>query len=504
MHVKSFKKFAAMFVMVAAAFTALPLRAETIVPADFDHSVVIRFDGYAGAAALTNFPALIQFGEGVDGFSFSHFESDDYSDLRFTKDDGVTAIPFEVETWRSTPPVALSPTNIPGCQIWFMADDGVETNASGNVTTWLDRSGNGRNASNATADQQPALQPNAQNSLPAVRFDGAGDRLSYNGTFLAGTDYTVFIVEGRRDNSVNWILRGSAGGSDNNINLNIGYRDNTTFSHAQYGNDYDMSVAGFTAQQFNVFTVDCGIDQKHTWRNGALLGSKNDSTKLVSYAGATIGGNGGYNGDIAEVIIYNRTLSAAEMAAVHLYLEAKYAIAIEVDDAAAMSASVWVQVPELTNSAAVYAYWGNAAATELPAYTTNGATWAEAFGGVWHMSEVDAQDSTANLNHGIAVNGPHTLPAVVDDGLKFNSAANQDVRVEDHASLDASGDFTASLWFRSSLTGLWYRNLMANFGLESSQTVFWGLGWMSPNNIGFAVRTGDGCRDASFGRRVQR
>ncbi len=487
MSANPLKRYAALCVM-AAVFVSSQVRSETIVPGDYAKSVMIRFDGYSGTTTLSNFPALIRFGEGVEHFSFSDFESDDYSDLRFTKDDGVTAIPFEVEQWQSTAPTASVPTNIPGCQVWFRADDGVLTNESGSVTNWLDRSGNGRNALNATAAEQPIVQPNALNSLPAVRFDGAGDRLFYNGTFLAGTDYTIFIVEGRLDTSVNWILRGSAGSPDINHNLIIGYRDNTTFTHAQYGNDYDMTVAGFTAQEFNVFTVDSGVSAKHTWRNGALLGSRNDSTKLVSYNGATIGGQGAYTGDIAEVIIYNRTLNAVEMAAVHLYLEEKYAIDIEIDTDAARTASVWVQVPELTNNAAIFAYWGNAAATELPVYTTNGLTWAEAFGGAWHMNEVNPLDSTTNLNHGVASNTPDLVPAVVEHGLKFVETSQEDVRVADSASISASGDFTASLWFRSTMGAGWYQNLMGNFGASGASTTFWGLGWVNPSDLGFIVR----------------
>ena len=64
---------------------------------------------------------------------------------------------------------------------------------------------------------------------------------------------------------------------------------------------------------------------------------------------------------------------------------------------------VWVQVPELTNGSAIWAYWGDPSLTNSPApCTTNGATWSDEFAGVWHMTEANAIDSTTNGNTGVA------------------------------------------------------------------------------------------------------
>lgn len=478
--------------VVAAVFVAVGVRAGEINPGDYANTALIRFDGYTGASTLTNFPALIQLQEGVNGFSFSQMNSEDYSDLRFTKDDGVTELAFEVEEWNSTAPIAANPTNVAGCQVWFKADAGVLTNASGRVTSWLDQSGRGRHATNNTADQQPALRQNALNSLPAIRFDGMDDRLNFNATFLANTGYTIFLVEGRLSSKAsNWIIRGTDadGEASRNKNLHVGYRDNITFAHAQYSNDYNMDVPGYSSQQFEVYTLDCG-DSKHTWLNGTLLGSAADSSKLLSYNGASVGGNGAYQGEIAELIIYNRILSKREMAGVHLYLKHKYALEIVVDDAQTISALVWVQVPELTHNSAIHAYWGNPVATVIPDYTTNGAVWAAEFGGVWHMNERDVIDTTVNQNHGLSSNSPAVVPANIGAGVAVEASARQDIRVDQGDSIKATGNFTASIWFRSSWEGKWFRNLMGNFGAggNGGSGTFWGLGWMEKNDIGFAVR----------------
>lgn len=64
----------------------------------------ITFSGYNppdGGAPLTNFPALITFSHNINnsGFDYSLFLSPPYGDLRFTADDHITPLDFEVESW---------------------------------------------------------------------------------------------------------------------------------------------------------------------------------------------------------------------------------------------------------------------------------------------------------------------------------------------------------------------------------------------------------------------
>ena len=65
---------------------------------------------------------------------------------------------------------------------------------------------------------------------------------------------------------------------------------------------------------------------------------------------------------------------------------------------------VWVQVPQLTSSSYIWAYWGNPSVAGSPSvYAANGAMWpTNAFAGVWHMGQPNTLDSTANGNNGTA------------------------------------------------------------------------------------------------------
>ncbi len=170
------------------------------------------------------------------------------------------------------------------------------------------------------------------------------------------------------------------------------------------------------------------------------------------------------------------------------------------------SSYTWVQVPELVDSSTyIWAYWGNSRATNTPAYTTNGATWSEGFGGVWHMDAVDPEDATANDNDGAGSNTPTLADGVAGDGLALQDLSatagdEDDIRVDDDDSIDPLS-FTASTWIHTSMAGGWYRNIMGSFGAGGGQNggTFWGLGWMAANNLGFVVRVGGGGNTTQIG-----
>jgi len=83
---------------------------------------------------------------------------------------------------------------------------------------------------------------------------------------------------------------------------------------------------------------------------------------------------------------------------------------------------VWVQVPTIPadGSGAIWANWGSTSASNQLACTTNGATWANGYAGVWHMTQTNAQDSTANLYNGFSTNNVGAV-GYVGTGQSFSS-----------------------------------------------------------------------------------
>ena len=211
---------------------------------------------------------------------------------------------------------------------WVDADTITGTNGQP-VSLWQDLSGNDRHATQADSDRQPAYSNSMAliNGHAAIRLDSADDGMEFDGSFLTGTDYTVIVVEGRRDTGVNYLLTGSAPTANNN--LHAGYRNNTTITHDHWATGYNMGVAGYSSQQFktHAYWLKSGTGRR-VWLNGGLLGSSGTFAYLASYNGATIGGNPAvanpYGGDIAEVIIYTKALTDEEHRQVGRYLEEKY------------------------------------------------------------------------------------------------------------------------------------------------------------------------------------
>ena len=148
--------------------------------------------------------------------------------------------------------------------VWLDADDSstlwqdttalTEANQTGHgIALWQDRTPHERNATMATFATQPVLRENFLNGRSVLRFDGT-NYLDVDFSWLANTDYTVIAVEGRRSNkSSNYFLLNS-GGNSSNRNGHFGYRQNGTYTLAQYGNDLDSGIAGYSQQVFRAWT----------------------------------------------------------------------------------------------------------------------------------------------------------------------------------------------------------------------------------------------------------
>ena len=68
---------------------------------------------------------------------------------------------------------------------------------NGFVTTWYDQSGNGNDATQSTASDQPQIVSSGsvitENGEPAVQFDGSDDNL-YSSTFSQNQPNTIFVI----------------------------------------------------------------------------------------------------------------------------------------------------------------------------------------------------------------------------------------------------------------------------------------------------------------------
>lgn len=218
----------------------------------------------------------------------------------------------------------------------FLAAEAVDSTA---ISTWYDnnpQSSYKNNLSQTTATNKPTFYENVFNgAIPAIRFDGTNDFMPFDGTPLIGTPYTIFIVEQRRvaNAGIMTILGGTNNGTTNG-NMHLGYRSNTTVTHAQFSNDVDYTITAFSSivPRIHTFWLSTTSGKKYYLNGGTTADatSAGQTATMVSYSGSSIGRSVWlyYNGDIAEIIIFTRSLKDEERQSIETYLSKKYGIGI--------------------------------------------------------------------------------------------------------------------------------------------------------------------------------
>lgn len=210
-------------------------------------------------------------------------------------------------------------------------------NDGSNISTWKDNNINAVNKNDATmttAANQPKLYQNAfYDSIPGLRFDGNNDYLNFNLSKIVNSNYLIFIVEKRNNILANCIIGGNSFG--HNTAIHVGYFDNSPqyirFAHFGEGTNADFSTPAFKAndQVIHTFSFNGSTGKRYS-KNGKIIGTVNQLAPLVSNNSVTIGkfGSGYYNGDLAEIIIFKRSLKTEEIEAVESYLGSKYGISV--------------------------------------------------------------------------------------------------------------------------------------------------------------------------------
>lgn len=180
---------------------------------------------------------------------------------------------------------------------------------------------------------KPILKVSIQNSRHVVRFDGTDDQLSKSSFQDFGDAYTVFAVAkyssaGDTSQAILDVAISGSSGSGFSLYHESGaiwrVRDATT----------NRSVTGANCRD-NVFRIFRGVVSttlSQFWINNASVGTiaytaPNPNT-LNSLVIGRLAGNVGYsfNGDLAELMIYSRNLTAQEQTDIETYLNAKWAV----------------------------------------------------------------------------------------------------------------------------------------------------------------------------------
>jgi hypothetical protein len=231
----------------------------------------------------------------------------------------------------------FTPRSISGLAAWWDASDAASiTTVSGAVSQWNDKSGNGVHATQTTANNRPVNTSQTLNGRAVMTFDGSNDIMSFTGT--ARTDETQFVVV--RNNmvasavSTQQILGdASSGFGVTAVIKNDGSTNSDVFTHCG-GFSLGTTSARYQFPANNPFGPAV-VSAIRSSASGGILRTdgvqRATCTTSNSYALARIGGVGSslpLNGYIAEIVIYSRALSVADVQRVERYLGTKWGVTV--------------------------------------------------------------------------------------------------------------------------------------------------------------------------------
>ncbi|MFT7098370.1 MAG: prepilin-type N-terminal cleavage/methylation domain-containing protein [Rickettsiales bacterium] len=239
-------------------------------------------------------------------------------------------------------PVALTPNLVawyePVLRTSFNENhkyDGDSLGADGAIG-WMDSSPSGDNNA-LIGDVAPTYSKYSINNLPSINFNGATSFLTFNHSDLIQRYFTIFIVEQRASAGVNHLL-------SFNDDTNLGYVDGENIGGM--GISVAEPVPIFNGLDPRILTFLSAREISHTkgvFINGGsgsvapdLPSANQPADGLVTNQIAGFIGKGSiadtesfYQGNIAEIIIFNRDLNLIERNRIQKYLGKKYNIRME-------------------------------------------------------------------------------------------------------------------------------------------------------------------------------
>ncbi|MBX3737166.1 MAG: fibronectin type III domain-containing protein [Candidatus Didemnitutus sp.] len=226
-----------------------------------------------------------------------------------------------------------APTVSAGLRAWYRADKGVIKDENNRISQWTDLSGQAFHVRQTIDNaRRPLLVADAINHKAALEFDSTQVLQSsgFADVCAGSDDETLFVVavpsavQGDRANVVylghgeqGYFADGLQGDSNNNYMM-------------AWPGDYAPAVTA-TPNAVQIFSAVKEAAQAASFLNGTAVASRAVQPEIVAPPAVMAIGNGthpyyGFNGRIAEVLIYNRALTAAERQQVETALKFRYGI----------------------------------------------------------------------------------------------------------------------------------------------------------------------------------
>ncbi|MFN0032948.1 MAG: PKD domain-containing protein [Flavobacteriales bacterium] len=228
-----------------------------------------------------------------------------------------------------------------GLKVWLKGDAGTSTTTDGAfMSYWNDQSGNGNNATQATGAAQPKYIKTALNGNPAMESNGGTRYFGLSLSSIDNHEFTVITVVKRAGSSNNQYIIGIQQ-SVPSPGLHIGYVTNANLRHGNYGNTLNLGVTTYNAatESPRIVMAECSSTFAKTIteiKDGTQLSASNGNILHYTQGASGALGRGwttsGFQGYIAEVVVYDRILTAAEKRQIHTYISIKYGLSVLTTD----------------------------------------------------------------------------------------------------------------------------------------------------------------------------
>ena len=224
--------------------------------------------------------------------------------------------------------------------LWLdAADASTITTVSGAVSQWNDKSGNGRNASQATAAARPALTTSALNNRNVLTFSPAttADFLQCSTSPISGTgSFTLLTVAKTASTSFSYLC-GQGGSNAGDPGLGIATTSGGYYGFIQDSTRQILTTIGSSSADGNYKIRSDLFNRSSNWElyiNGSSVGSESISARSGTLTGSTpfyVGvysnaSSGFWDGQVCEIIIIPTATSAGIRQKLEGYLAHKWGL----------------------------------------------------------------------------------------------------------------------------------------------------------------------------------
>lgn len=232
----------------------------------------------------------------------------------------------------------FNPKSIAGLSLWLDATDATSTVLDQGVSAWNDKSGNGRNFSQSTGNNQPTVS--TLNGKRALSFNGTSAQMTLDGVTLStladATGAAVFVVF-QPSNDTTYSVFHSGGDTGHRDRFSDGNSYTATFRNPRANGIINGKMPTNAAAILTHHVVQPGA---HIIRINKIE-ERSDALSATSTFTSWRGLAGTYTlrigvgadlsdflaGVIGEIILYGRGLSDSEVQRVENYLAGKWGLA---------------------------------------------------------------------------------------------------------------------------------------------------------------------------------